>query len=234
MLYSSLSRVVATILIGLAGMSLGCSDSPSTLPPTAPTPAAPTVLTVTSVSPSSGPTSGGDWIRISGNRFQSDTTVTLDGVAAEVRCCPDMFVMFARTPAHAVGTVDVVVTNLDGQTAKLQGAYTYAAFSVTASPNVVAPGADLTVSFSAPSGRGCSGGGDWIAIFPLGAPDETGAANGHSDLWYDHLCGAASGTLTAKAPSEPGRYEFRYMTGTFSSARSSPFDVRAPTAVRPS
>jgi hypothetical protein len=55
--------------------------------------------------------------------------------------------------------------NPDGQTARLQGGYTYGVFAVTASPSVVAPGAAMTVNFSAPSGRGCSGGGDWIAIY---------------------------------------------------------------------
>jgi hypothetical protein len=232
-------RAVVGSLVALAGLSLACGDSRSSLTPSSPTPTSPTrssLLTIRSVSPSSGPTSGGEAIIIAGTGFQYaiapdnsyryTPTVTVDGIAAQVRQVTDVSVA-ALMPPHPLGPVDLVVKNPDGQTATLQGGYTYAAFSVTASPNVVAPDGDVSVSFSAPSGRGCGGGGDWIAIYPVGAPDDTGAANGHSDLWFDHLCGATSGTRTAKAPSQVGQYEIRYMTGTFSAARSNPVEVRA-------
>ena len=78
-----------------------------------------------------------------------------------------------------------------------------------------------------PSGRGCSGGGDWIAIYKVGDPDITGAANGHSDLWFTHVCGATSGTSTLSAPRQPGEYEFRFMFGDTAVARSSPVTVSA-------
>lgn len=223
-------RVVIASLVALAGLSLGCGDSRSSVTPTSPTATSPTppppVLTITSVSPSSGPTSGGDPIIIAGTGFQPATTVMVDGIPPE-SLSVGLSTIAMRTPPHAIGPVDLVVKNPDGQTATLQGGYTYAVFSVTASPNVVAPEADVSVSFSAPTGRGCGGGGDWIAFYPVGAPDDTGAANGHSELWWDHLCGATSGTRTAKAPSQAGQYEIRYMTGTFSAARSSPVEVRA-------
>ena len=97
--------------------------------------------------------------------------------------------------------------------------------ALTASPSLVTSGDRLTVSWVGPNGRGCNGGGDWIAIYKVGDPDFTGAANGHSDLWYEHLCGAASGTFTLRAPSQPGQYEFRYMEGGGSVARSNPVTV---------
>ena len=102
---------------------------------------------------------------------------------------------------------------------------TAANISLTASPSLVTSGDRLTVSWVGASGRGCNGGGDWIAIYKVGDPDFTGAENGHSDLWYDHLCGAASGTLTLIAPPQPGQYEFRYMEGDNSVARSNPVTV---------
>ena len=166
-------------------------------------------------------------IRISGTGIQSATTVIVDGIDAEVRSVSGASAIVARTPAHAIGPVDLLVKNPDGQTATLQAGYTYAPFSVTATPNVVAPEGDVSVSFSAPRGRDCAGGGDWLAFYAVGAPDDTGAANGHSDLWYDHLCGATSGARTAKAPSQAGQYEIRYMTGAFSAARSDRVEVRA-------
>jgi hypothetical protein len=222
-------RVVIRTLVALAGLSLACGGSGSPLTPTSPTPTAPApapILTITSVSPSSGPTSGGDSIVIAGTGFQPGTTVTFDGVAPEFWTV-GLSTITMRTPPHVVGPVDLVVKNPDGQTATLQAAYTYAVFSVTATPNLVAPEADVSVSFSAPGGRTCAGGGDWIAFYPVGAADNTGAANGHTDLWFDHLCGATSGTRMAKAPSHAGQYEIRYMTGTSSAARSDPVEVRA-------
>ena len=83
------------------------------------------------------------------------------------------------------------------------------------------------MSWVAPSGQGCNGGGDWVAIYRVGDPDITGATNGHSDLWFDHLCGATSGTRTLSAPAQPGQYEFRYMVGATAVARSNPVTVSA-------
>jgi hypothetical protein len=230
MAHRLVAKVVAVGVLGIAGLSLGCGDSPSsptqTVTPPAPSPA-PVVLTVASMSPSSGPTMGGDYIRINGNRFQSGATVRLDGVVMPITSLTST-VIKGTTPPHALGTVDVVVMNPDGDTATLKGAYTYASsFAVAASPSVAAAGGDLTVSFDAPSGRDCSGGGDWIAIYKVGSPDDTGAANGHSDLWYEHLCGATSGRFTLHAPDQPGTYEFRYMVGGTSVARSNPVTIQA-------
>jgi len=229
MLHHVVSRRLAVLLVGLSGMGIGCADAtsslmprPSSATPTSPTPAG---LSLLSVSPSSGPTIGGDYIRVSGIGFQSGATIALDGVAARVSRMTAS-VIDARTAAHATGLVDVVVTNPDGQTAMMSRAYTFDVFSVTGGPNVVPPGGDLSVSWMAPSGRGCSGGGDWIAIYRVGDPDDTGAANGHSDLWYDHVCGATSGTWRLKAPAEPAVYEFRFMVGDFSVARSNRITVR--------
>jgi hypothetical protein len=229
MFHHVVSRRVAILIVGLSGMILGCADATSSVmprssssTPTSPTPTGPALL---SLSPSSGPTIGGDYIRLSGSGFQSGATVALDGVAARVTRMTAN-VIDARTAAHATGAVDVVITNPDGQTATMSGGYTFGVFSVTGGPNIVAPGGELSVSWVAPSGRGCSGGGDWIAIYRVGDPDDTGAANGHSDLWYEHLCGATSGTWRLKAPDNPAVYEFRYMVGDFSVARSNAITVR--------
>lgn len=222
MSYHRLSRVVAIGLLGLGGFNVGCGDSMPAPAPTASTPLEPTLL---SVSPSSGPAVGGDFIRLSGSGFLPGARVTFDGVAADVTSVSRTFID-ARTQAHAPGAVDVAVRNPDGATVTLHASYTFAMFSVTGSPNLVAPGAELTVSWLAPTGRGCSGGGDWIALYRVGDSDQTGAANGHTDLWYDHVCGATSGTWKLKGPGQPGEYEFRYMVADFSVARSQPIIVR--------
>jgi IPT/TIG domain-containing protein len=231
MAHRLVARLVVVSMLSLAEMSLGCGESPYSPTPT-PTPAEPTptpapaVMAVTSMTPSSGPTNGGDYIRINGNRFQGGATVMFDGMVTSITSLTSTVIQ-ARTPPHSLGTVDVVVMNPDGQSVTLKGVYTYASFAVAASPSLVIAGSELTVSFEAPSGRGCPGGGDWIAIYRVGDPDETGASNGHSDLWYEHLCGATSGTFTLHAPSEPGTYEFRYMIGDTSIVRSNTVTIRA-------
>jgi hypothetical protein len=100
-------RVAIVGILACACLSLACGDSRSSLTPTSPTPAptSPTLpqtfLTITFVSPSSGPTSGGDVIRISGTGFQPATTVIVDGIDAEVRSVSGASAIVARTPAHA-------------------------------------------------------------------------------------------------------------------------------------
>jgi hypothetical protein len=227
----SRARPVIAGLLTLAAIGLGCDKSPS-----APTPsAAPTVtaaspntgLTVTSISPTVGVT--GEQVRVAGIGFLSGATVTMDGVAARLISVASTGII-AITPIHAAGTVDVVVTNPEGQSGTLTGGYTFVpaeAFSLTASPSLVTAGGQLTMSWVAPSGRGCIGGGDWVALYRVGDPDISGAANGHSDLWFLHVCGATSGTSTLSAPLQPGQYEFRYIVGDTGVARSSPVTVSA-------
>jgi hypothetical protein len=70
-------------------------------------------------------------------------------------------------------------------------------------------------------------GRNWIALYKVGDSDITGAANGHSDIWFDHLCGLTSGTFKLRAPPQPAQYEFRYMVGDASVARSNTVTVSA-------
>ena len=226
------ARAGIASLVGLLGMSLGCDKAPSgptsTAAPAVTAVSPNTGLTVRSVSPAAGLI--GEPMRVAGAGFLSGATLTLDGVPARVISVTST-VITATTPAHAPGTVDLVVINPDGQRGTLTGGYRFVpveAFSATASPSLVASGAQLTMTWVAPNGRGCNGGGDWIALYKVGHPDDTGAANGHSDLWFVHVCGAASGTSTLSAPLQPGQYEFRYMVdGTPAVARSGPVTVTA-------
>lgn len=82
-------------------------------------------LSVTSISPSMGSTGGGTTVRITGTGFQPRATVTFGGESGTVSV-ENSSGMSATAPARAAGAVDVVVTNPDGQVARLAGAYTYA------------------------------------------------------------------------------------------------------------
>lgn len=93
------------------------------------------VPTLIAISPSSGPTSGGDLVRLTGADFAPRVAVELGGVAAKVlavRSEAGTWLADVRTPAHVEATVDVVLRNLDaagaaipGEEATLPGAYRF-------------------------------------------------------------------------------------------------------------
>ena len=93
-------------------------------PPPGPGPAAPTL---NSVAPPSGTTAGGTAVTLSGSGFVSGATVTFGGTGASSVSVASATSITATTPARAAGAVDVVVTNPDGQTARLAGGFTYEA-----------------------------------------------------------------------------------------------------------
>jgi hypothetical protein len=75
-------------------------------------------------------------------------------------------------------------------------------YTLTATPSVVAPGGQLTVSWTAPAGGTSSS--DWIALYRVGASNSQYG-------WWQYTNGATSGNFTLTAPSEAGQYEFRYL-----------------------
>ncbi|HJT15968.1 MAG TPA: IPT/TIG domain-containing protein, partial [Thermoanaerobaculia bacterium] len=89
--------------------------------------AAPAGPTITSISPNSGPTTGGTSVVISGSGFQSGATVTFGGVAATVTTVSSTSITAVTPlgPATEEGVVDVVVTNPDGQSATLHPGFNY-------------------------------------------------------------------------------------------------------------
>ena len=149
---------------------------------------------VTSVSPNTGPDTGGTQVSISGSNFSAGSTVHFGGVAATNVNVVDTDLITARTPAHAGGVVNVVVTNSDSQTGVLNNGYTYQfsddpgneppEVSATASP--VSGPAPLSVNFSA------------------SASDSDGFIVGYSWEFGD------GGTSSSQAPShvyqQPGTY----------------------------
>ena len=142
-------------------------------------------------------------VEIFGTGFQPGATVTLDGAASNVDISSTA--IRAKTPVHAPGAVDVVVTNPDGRKATLTAGYTFRVVTVTASDNVVAPGGQVTVSWVAPGRSNPMFEGDWLGFFRVGDSN-------WNFVWAQDLTGAA-GTLTLNAPAQPGQYEFRYLLG---------------------
>jgi len=81
--------------------------------------------TVTSVTPTSGPTAGGTSITITGSGFVSGATVLLGETAASNVVVNNSTTIAATTPPHAAGDVNLTVTNSDGQSGSKVNAFTY-------------------------------------------------------------------------------------------------------------
>jgi hypothetical protein len=81
--------------------------------------------TISSVWPNSGPAVGGTVVTITGTAFQSGATVTFGQSPATGVVFNSATQLQATTPAHAQGTVDVIVRNPDGQIATVSGGFTY-------------------------------------------------------------------------------------------------------------
>jgi hypothetical protein len=99
--------------------------------------------TVSTISPSSGPATGGTSVVIAGSNFQSGATVSLGGSAAESVTVSTTMQIRAVTPSSSVGTVDVTVTNPDGQSGTLASSFMFTnphsvTLGWTASTSVVA------------------------------------------------------------------------------------------------
>src|SRR4029453_13966684 len=110
----------ALVLSG--SLALGC-DGPSNVPP--PPPPAPAVLSVTNLSPNNGSIYGPTTIAILGTGFDTEVIVIFDGVAVNTTRPNSTTISFVA-PAHAAGSVPVVVANGDGKTVSAPG-YTYRA-----------------------------------------------------------------------------------------------------------
>ncbi|MFN2530968.1 MAG: IPT/TIG domain-containing protein [Pyrinomonadaceae bacterium] len=98
---------------------------------TSPPPPAPP--TVTTLCPASGSVAGGTQVTIQGTGFLTGAAVRFGGVLATSVEVSSSTSIIATTPAHAVGSVDVQVTNADGESGTLANGYTY----ISLPPNVV-------------------------------------------------------------------------------------------------
>jgi len=85
--------------------------------------------TVTSVSPSSGPTAGGTSITVGGTNFATanTVTVTVGGNACTITGTVTATSLTCSTAAHAAGAVDVVLTNPDSESDTETDGFTFVA-----------------------------------------------------------------------------------------------------------
>jgi len=113
-----LPRAIVAPLMAVFAMSCG-GDARW---PTAPSAAPPTIL---AVSPNRGSTGGGTNVAITGSGFQSGAMVRLGREWQIAQVLSNTMILLTTTP-HDPGTVEIVVTNRDGQAARLGDGYSYA------------------------------------------------------------------------------------------------------------
>lgn len=80
---------------------------------------------ISSVSPSSGPVTGGTTVKILGSGFQSGASVMFGGIAATSVTLVSSTELQAVSPVSPAGTVSIGVTNTDLQSATLASAFAY-------------------------------------------------------------------------------------------------------------
>src|SRR5436190_8433850 len=184
-----------------------------------------TAPTVTSVSPSSGPTAGGTAITLSGTNYAAGATVSVGGITATAVNVVNSTTMTAVAPAHAFGSVNVVVQNTDGQSGLKTNAFTYLAPAPTLTG--VSPAGGPTTGGTALTLTGTnfiSG-----ATVTVGGTPATGVTVVNSTTITATSPAHSSGTVGVTLTNADGQV----VTLASSFAYSSPFPAPTVTSVAP-
>ena len=160
-------------------------------------------VTVSSVAPNTGGTGGGMSVNVTGTGFLSGASVTFGGVAASAVTVQNSSLLSATVPAHALGNVDVSVTNSNGESATLSGGFSYVPPSVL-SINFVGGGPDgLPLGMAASEQAGVVPKSNWnnaagASGSVAGLTDDTGAASAAAVAW------SANSTWSTGIQDAPG------------------------------
>jgi len=156
--------------------------------------------------PTAGQISGGSTIFLAGANLSSDTTVLIGGTEATVLAAGSTY-MKLRTPAHAEGTVDIVLQNAGSPDTTVTDAFTY----VTTD--------DPTISDFTPN-KGPKGGGtkvrirgallDQVTTVKFGVDPVTG--QGGKDASAVDVLGATAVEATTTANNKSGSFGLLLMT----------------------
>jgi hypothetical protein len=150
---------------------------------------------VTQISPTSGPTTGGTAVAVTGTGFTGATGVTFGGVAGSGLQVHSDTSLTVLSPAQSAGIEDVVVTGPNGSSpAVLADRFTYAKVPVPISGTTPIVTADLTDSIS-----------DQVALTkPPGGPSPTGTVTFSLHGPSDPTCSSAAVFTAAVALSGSG------------------------------
>ena len=110
--------------LAVAGCDGPTPSSPTRGPSSTPEPTPSPPVSLTAIQPTSGGTNGTTIVRLVGTGFEPGAIVTLGAAATDVTVV-NTTTITATVPTHPVGTVDVIVTNTGGQSARLNGGFSY-------------------------------------------------------------------------------------------------------------
>src|SRR5436190_976779 len=178
-----------------------------------------TAPTVNSVAPGAGPTSGGTTITLTGINYAAGATVTVGGAAATGVTVVNSTRITAVTPAHAGATVNVTVTNTDGQSGTIAAGFTYlmpaptvtgvapasgptvGGTTITISGTNFAAGATVAVGGSAATGVTVVNATTITAATPLHAMGTVSVTVTNTDAQSATLANSFTYTVSAPPPS---------------------------------
>ncbi|MGE3856447.1 MAG: IPT/TIG domain-containing protein [Dehalococcoidia bacterium] len=151
-------------------------------------------ISISGVSPSSGPSAGGTSILINGAGFQTGATVTISGINVTGTVLSSSQIAASTPAVTGTGSVTVTVTNPDGTSASLPSAFTYGGTSSggTTTPTPGAGGASSPV----PSGGG-------LFVFGGGTNDQLVAAAGCQTANAAYWTTTSTGEWVGYVPSVP-------------------------------
>jgi hypothetical protein len=178
---------------------------------------------ITSITPSSGEDAGGTVATISGTGFAQGASVKFDGIAATSVTVNNATSINATTPAHAVGSVAVLVTNPDAQTGSKPNAFTYV-IPVPSAPTSLTAVASTTANQVALSWTDTSGNESAFKI-------ERCTGNNCTNFSQINQVGAnvTSFTNTGLARNTIYRYRVRASNSSGNSAYSNTVTIRTRT-----
>jgi plastocyanin len=152
---------------------------------------------VTAAAPSSGPVGGGTAVTITGTGFAAGANVSFGAaVASAVNVASDTSIV-ATAPAGNAGAVDLVVTNPDGQSARLTGGYTYVASAPPPPPPPPSPVAPTVTGVSPSSGTTAGG----IAVTITGTGFAAGATVSFGGSAATGVVVSSATSITATTPA---------------------------------
>jgi plastocyanin len=151
---------------------------------------------VTSIAPNSGGTSGGTVVTISGTGFAAGASVSFGGTAASAVTVNGASTITATAPARGAGSVDLVVSNPDGQSGRLTNGFSYVGSAPPPPPPPAAVAPTLT---GVSPGSATTAGGTAVTItgtgFAAGATVSFGSAAASS------VSVASATSITATTPA---------------------------------
>ena len=167
--------------------------------------------TITSISPTAGPTGGGTTVTITGTNFTGVTAVTFGGTAAGGFTFVNATTLTATSPAGSPGTVDIRVTTGGGTSStSASDQYTYiAAPTVTSVSPIAGPtGGGQTVvitgtGFAAAPGTGAVKFGATVATYTINSSTQiTATSPANAAGTYDVTVATPGGTSATSASDQ--------------------------------